>query len=148
MITSCEIVLLWMPQNVSNDKSTWVQLTAWCHQATSHYLRHGWPRSMLPYGVTMSQWATHWSLNKITEVPQFWRGHSQILVKSTVLGKFYRQDQCRANKNVQKYKKKGYSSTLKVCLIYANKVLIVLYILWQYGMTMFKTHLVKAVYMI
>ena len=31
---------------------------AWCRQATSHYLRQGWPRSMSPYGVTRPQWVT------------------------------------------------------------------------------------------
>ena len=27
----------------NNDKSTWVQVMAWCHQATSHYLSQCWP---------------------------------------------------------------------------------------------------------
>ena len=48
----CEIVLRWLTQNLTNDKSTLVQVMAWCHQATSHYLNHCWPRSMSPYGVT------------------------------------------------------------------------------------------------
>ena len=29
---------------------------AWCHQATSHYLKQCWPRSLPPYGVTRPQW--------------------------------------------------------------------------------------------
>ena len=32
-----------------------VQVMAWCHQATSHYLGQCWPRSM-SYGVTRPQW--------------------------------------------------------------------------------------------
>ena len=35
---SCETVLRRMPQNPSDDKTTLVQVMAWCHQATSHYL--------------------------------------------------------------------------------------------------------------
>ena len=38
------------------DKSTLVQVMAWCHQATSHYLSQCWPKFMLPYGVTRPQW--------------------------------------------------------------------------------------------
>ena len=47
------------PMNVSdliNDKSTVVQVMAWCLQATSHYLSQCWPRSRSPYGITRPQW--------------------------------------------------------------------------------------------
>ena len=37
------------------DKLTLVQVMAWCHQATSHYLSQCWPRSVLPYCVTRPQ---------------------------------------------------------------------------------------------
>ena len=37
------------------DKSTLVQVMAWCRQATSHYLSQCWPRSMLLYGITRPQ---------------------------------------------------------------------------------------------
>ena len=53
--TRCEIALCWMPQNFINGKSTLVQVMAWCHQATSHYLSQCWPRSLSPYGVTRRQ---------------------------------------------------------------------------------------------
>ena len=46
----------WMPENFTDDKSTLVQVMAWCHQAPSHYLSQYWPRSMLPYGITRPQW--------------------------------------------------------------------------------------------
>ena len=45
-----------MPQDLTDDKSTLVQVMAWCRQATSRYLSQCWPRSMSPYGVTGPQW--------------------------------------------------------------------------------------------
>ena len=50
--THSEIALKWMSQNIIYEKSTLVQVMAWCHQATSHYLSQCWPRSMSPYGIT------------------------------------------------------------------------------------------------
>ena len=41
-----------MPHKLTNDKSTLVQVMAWCRQAASHYLTQRWPWSMSPYGVT------------------------------------------------------------------------------------------------
>ena len=40
---------------------TWplVQVTAWCHQAPSHYLSQCRPRSMTEYGVTRQQWVEY-----------------------------------------------------------------------------------------
>ena len=52
----CEIAFNWMPQDLTDDKSTLVQVMAWCRQATSHYLGQCWPRSLPPYGVTRPQW--------------------------------------------------------------------------------------------
>ena len=60
MTQSCYI--LWNCPNMSldfTDKSTLVQVMAWCHQATSHYLSQCWPRSMLPNGVPRPQWVKH-----------------------------------------------------------------------------------------
>ena len=45
-----------MPLNLTDDKSTLIQVMAWCHQATSHYLSQCWPRSMSPYVITKPQW--------------------------------------------------------------------------------------------
>ena len=53
---SYEIALRWMPQDLTDDKSTLVQVMAWCRQATNHYLSQCWPRSLSPYGVTRPQW--------------------------------------------------------------------------------------------
>ena len=53
---SYEIALRWMSLDLTDDRSTLVQVMAWCRQATSHYLSQCWPRSMSPYGVTRPQW--------------------------------------------------------------------------------------------
>ena len=50
------IGLMYLPQYFTDQKSTLVQVMAWCHQATSHYLNQCWPKSMFPYGVTRHQW--------------------------------------------------------------------------------------------
>ena len=54
--SSKENALIWMPWDLTDDKSTVVQVMAWCHQATSHYLSQCWPSSMSPHGVTRPQW--------------------------------------------------------------------------------------------
>ena len=53
---SCEIALIWMSLDFTDDQSTLFQVMAWCCQATSHYLSQCWPRSLSPYGVTRPQW--------------------------------------------------------------------------------------------
>ena len=46
----------WMPWDLSDDKSTLVQVMASCRQAISHYLSQCWPSSVSPYGVIGPQW--------------------------------------------------------------------------------------------
>ena len=53
---SCKIALRWLSLELTDDKSTLVQVMAWCRQATSHYLSQCWPRSMSPHGVNRPQW--------------------------------------------------------------------------------------------
>ena len=53
---SSETALKWMPLDLTDDKSTLVQVMAMCHQATRHYLNQCWPRFVLPYGITRAQW--------------------------------------------------------------------------------------------
>ena len=53
---SCEIALIWMSLNFTDDQSTLVQVIAWCHQATCHYLSQCWPRYLSPYCVTRPEW--------------------------------------------------------------------------------------------
>ena len=49
--------LRWMPQDLTDDESIFmVQIMAWCHQATSHYLSQFWPRFMSPYDISKPQW--------------------------------------------------------------------------------------------
>ena len=48
--------LRWMTQDLIDDKSTLVQVMAWCRQATSHYLSQCWLSSLSPYGVANPQW--------------------------------------------------------------------------------------------
>ena len=45
-----------MPLDLTNDKSTLVQVMAWCRHTPSHYLGQYWPRFMSIYGVTRPQW--------------------------------------------------------------------------------------------
>ena len=53
---SCDLALRWMSLDLTDDKSTLVQVMASCHQATSNYLSQCWPRSLAPYGITRPQW--------------------------------------------------------------------------------------------
>ena len=57
---SCKIVLKWMPMDLTDGKSTLVQVMAWCRQATSHYLSQCWPRSLSPYEVIRPQWVNQY----------------------------------------------------------------------------------------
>ena len=45
-----------MSLDFTDDRSTLVQVMAWCRQAASHYLNQCWPRSKPPYGITRPQW--------------------------------------------------------------------------------------------
>ena len=45
---SCEIVIILMSLDFTEDQSTLVQVMAWCRQATSHYMSQCWPRSLSP----------------------------------------------------------------------------------------------------
>ena len=53
---STKIALIWMSPDLTDDKSTLVQVMAWCHQAPSHYLSQCWPRSTSMYGINRPQW--------------------------------------------------------------------------------------------
>ena len=52
-----EIALRWMSHNLTNGKSTLVQVMTWCWKATSHYQNQCWPKSMsLKYGDIRPWW--------------------------------------------------------------------------------------------
>ena len=53
---SYKIALRWTSLDLTDDKSTLVQVMAWCRQAPSHYLSQCWPRSLSSYGITRPQW--------------------------------------------------------------------------------------------
>ena len=53
---SCKIALRWLSQDLTDDKSTLVQVMAWCCQAASHHLTQCLACSVLPYGITRPQW--------------------------------------------------------------------------------------------
>ena len=61
---SCEIALIWMSLDLTDDQSTLVQVMAWCCQAKSHYLSQCWPRCLSLYGVTRPEWV-NWCYCKI-----------------------------------------------------------------------------------
>ena len=54
--TWCEIVFRWMPQNLVDGKSTFVQIMTWCRQVPSHYLNQCWLWSLSSCGVSGTQW--------------------------------------------------------------------------------------------
>ena len=54
--SSNDNALRWMPWDLTDDESTLVQVMAWCHQASRHYLSQCTPSSMSPYGITRPQW--------------------------------------------------------------------------------------------
>ena len=52
----CEIVLILMSLDFTDDQSALVQVMAWCHQATIHYLSQCWPQFLSPSGITRPSW--------------------------------------------------------------------------------------------
>ena len=52
---SCEIAIRWISLDLTDGKSAFVQVMAWCYQTTSHHLSQSWPSSLLPYGTTRGQ---------------------------------------------------------------------------------------------
>ena len=66
----CHITALMRSQQL-----TFVQVIAWCHQETSHYLSQCWPKPMSPYGITRPPW-----VNRLTSLrPEQNRHHGTIL---------------------------------------------------------------------
>ena len=54
--SSHDNALGWMLQYHTDDKSTLVQVMAWCYQATSHYLSQCWLSPFSLDGVARPQW--------------------------------------------------------------------------------------------
>ena len=53
---SITMTIMWMMQYPINEKTTLVQVMAWCHQATSHFLSQHWSITMSLHGATSPQW--------------------------------------------------------------------------------------------
>ena len=70
---SCEITLIWMSLDLNDEKSTLVQVMAWCRQAPSHYLSQSWPRSLSTYGVTRPQGVNVPLTRKANSFVYWWR---------------------------------------------------------------------------
>ena len=65
---SHEIALRQLSHVITDDKSTLVQVMAWWHQVTSHYLSQCWTSSVSRYGITMPQWVKGlYTLNNISD---------------------------------------------------------------------------------
>ena len=74
-----------MPLELTDYKSTLVQVMAWCRQATSHYLSQCWPRFMSPYNVTRPQWVNVWTsknikLESMVNYPPSFNYHTKNLI--------------------------------------------------------------------
>ena len=46
----------WIPWDLTDDKSAFIQVMAWYCQAASHFICPCWASAMLPYGFTKPQW--------------------------------------------------------------------------------------------
>ena len=69
--TCCEMALRRMSLELTDHKSTLVQVMAWCRQATSHYLSQCWPSFLSPYGVTRPWWGNiYQGLDKMAAILQ------------------------------------------------------------------------------
>ena len=91
---SCETALIWVSLDHTYEKSTLVQVMAWCRQATSQYLSQCWPRFLSPYGVTRPQWVKDGPMVKVTKAPfsdlsvkditDFWKSTNQFFYPSAL----------------------------------------------------------------
>ena len=68
--------LRWLTRDLTDDKSTLVQVKALCRQATSHYLNQCWPRSLLQYGITRPQCVN--SMSTSCEIALRWMPQNNI----------------------------------------------------------------------
>ena len=93
---SREIALIWLSPDCIDNKLTLVQVMAWCHQASSHYLSQCWPKSMSPYDITKPQWVNCSALTNTSLIKVMNRQQTTIETK---------------DKPIQKYTKRNYKTT-------------------------------------
>ena len=86
-VISFEFALIWLSMELNGDKSTLVQVMAWCRQATSHYLSQCWLRSLSPYGVTRPQWVRGllWVVNSLWPSDAVWRHRSMSTLAEVIV---------------------------------------------------------------
>ena len=86
--SSHDNALRWMPQDLTGDKSTLVQVMAWCRQATSHYLRQCWISFLSPYGVARPHCKNRYFTNTLSNtVWNLWGRVTHIYVGNlTIIG--------------------------------------------------------------
>ena len=58
-------------QDLTDENSALVQVMAWCHQATSHYLTHCCSRPMTAYGVSRPPWVNPFSNELSDNIPWY-----------------------------------------------------------------------------
>ena len=77
--------LIWMSQDLTNDKSTLVQVMAWCRQATRHCLSQCWSRSVSPHGVS-PHGVTRLLIFPWTRWPPFHRSYFRMHLADNIFG--------------------------------------------------------------
>ena len=87
--SSYDNVLRWMPQELTDDKSTLVQVMAWCCQATSLYLNKCWSRSPTPYGVTRPEWVNVGNTTMELRHPCLWTSNLNNEISYVAYGSIF-----------------------------------------------------------
>ena len=100
--SSYDNALRWMSLDLTDDKSTLVQVMAWCRQATSHYLDQCWLSSLSPSGVARPQWVnTYWSLGEMAVISlnQCWTSSIMPYCITTSRPQWVNQSHCHPSEN-------------------------------------------------
>ena len=79
----CEITLIWMSLDFTDDQSTLVQVMACCVTATSHYLNQCWYKPMLPYGITRPQWVNVALCKSLLYMAKFTHANSYVFIANS-----------------------------------------------------------------
>ena len=127
-----------MPQDITDDKSTLVQVMIWCLQATSHYLNLCWPRSLMLCGITRSHWVFikffldyHYfilrmrlypNLSRCSSIDCSWRA-------KTTLGEL----RWRKSRKPSHHTQRAASVNDWSCVLTSNELVRLISILWSFG---------------
>ena len=83
--SSHDNALRWMPPDLTYDKSTLVQVMAWCRQAKSHYLSQCWLSPLSPYGVARPQWVSGTGNKPLAESLTHWGRATHICIGKLII---------------------------------------------------------------